>query len=77
MTGAEPRPVTQDFINPEAPWPALTLLKEKTEAAGYELRERLAIYPEFARQAEFVDPKLRSYLERWLDTEGYAQSCAN
>jgi FO synthase len=70
-------PVTQDFINPEAPWPALTLLKKKTEAAGYELRERLAIYPEFARQAEFVDPKLRSYLERWLDTEGYAQSCAN
>jgi FO synthase len=70
-------PVTQDFINPEAPWPALALLKEKTEAAGYELRERLAIYPEFAQQAEFVDPRLRSYLEQWLDTEGYAQSCAN
>ncbi|HXN64647.1 MAG TPA: 7,8-didemethyl-8-hydroxy-5-deazariboflavin synthase CofG [Candidatus Acidoferrales bacterium] len=70
-------PVTQDFINPEAPWPDLALLKHETETRGYELRERLAIYPEFARQAEFVDPKLRFQLGQWLDTEGYARSCAN
>ncbi|MGA8101792.1 MAG: 7,8-didemethyl-8-hydroxy-5-deazariboflavin synthase CofG [Candidatus Acidiferrales bacterium] len=45
-------PVTKDHINPEAPWPAIRLLREKTEAAGYVLRERLALYPEFVRAPE-------------------------
>jgi FO synthase len=47
-------PVTKDHINPEAPWPAIRLLREKTEAAGYVLRERLALYPEFVRAPQFV-----------------------
>jgi FO synthase len=64
-------PVTQDFINPEAAWPAIRLLREKTEAAGFELRERLAIYPEFARQPEFIDPQVWPHLERLLDQEDY------
>jgi FO synthase len=78
-------PVTKDHINPEAPWPAIRLLREKTEAAGYVLRERLALYPEFVRgnggwagpepaaRGEFVEPRVFSYVEKLRDQDGYAR----
>ena len=44
-------PVTPDHVNPEAPWPALDALAERTAAAGKLLVERLAIYPDYARDA--------------------------
>src|SRR5580700_8781220 len=44
-------PVTPDFINPEKPWPHLEELQRRTEAEGFELRQRLPVYPEFAKQA--------------------------
>ncbi len=34
-------PLTPDFINPEAPWPALQL-QEKSAQAGFELKSALA-----------------------------------
>jgi FO synthase len=40
-------PVTPDFINPEAPWPHLEELEHRTQLAGFELRQRLCVYPEF------------------------------
>ncbi len=40
-------PLTPDFINPEKPWPHLDALQERTEAKGFELRQRLPVYPEF------------------------------
>jgi len=40
-------PVTQDHINPEAPWPKLDELRAVTEAAGYQLVERLPVYPAY------------------------------
>lgn len=40
-------PLTPDFINPERPWPHLQKLQQETEAAGYELKQRLPVYPEF------------------------------
>ena len=67
-------PLTKDFINPEAAWPAIAHLREKTKAAGAELRERLAIYPEFARRAEFVSAAVRPRLEELADAYGYARS---
>lgn len=67
-------PVTKDFINPEAAWPEIGRLREKTEAAGLELRERLAIYPEFARRPEFVSAAVRPHLERLADADGFARS---
>ena len=70
-------PVTRDHINPEAAWPELELLRLETESRGYQLRERLAIYPEFLRQPEFVSEKVRPYVENLSDAEGYAQSRAN
>jgi FO synthase len=40
-------PLTPDFINPEKPWPHLEQLRSRTGAKGFELRQRLPVYPEF------------------------------
>ncbi len=45
-------PLTPDFINPEKPWPHLDELRERTEAKGFELRQRMPVYPEFIGLAE-------------------------
>lgn len=66
-------PVTRDFINPEAAWPQIPALAERTAAAGFMLRERLAIYPEFSSEAGFVEPRVRARLEDLMDAEGYAR----
>lgn len=65
-------PVTPDFINPEAAWPHIQTLGERTAEAGFELRERLAIYPEFIHRDEFVDPNMRPYVDRLAGSDGYA-----
>src|SRR5215470_2516229 len=36
-------PLTPDYVNPEAPWPHVAALAATCRAAGYTLRERLAI----------------------------------
>jgi 7,8-didemethyl-8-hydroxy-5-deazariboflavin synthase CofG subunit len=40
-------PLTPDYINPEKPWPHLEQLRLQTEARGFQLRQRLPVYPEF------------------------------
>jgi FO synthase len=40
-------PLTPDYINPEKPWPHLEQLKLRTESKGYNLLQRLPVYPEF------------------------------
>ncbi len=40
-------PVTRDHINPEAPWPVIEQLAAASAEAGFELKERLSIYPRF------------------------------
>jgi len=63
-------PLTPDHINPERPWPALAELRRRTEAAGHELRERLAIYPEYAARADFLDEALRGRVAALVDPDG-------
>ena len=68
-------PLTPDFINPEAPWPTLQLLQEKSAQAGFELKARLPIYPEFIHQGDkYLPPSLipirRTTLRRrWVGKE--------
>jgi FO synthase len=70
-------PLTIDFINPEAPWPELDELRARTAAAGYTLRERLCVYPEYiARRPEFFDPGMLGRLRSHADAEGYALPAA-
>ena len=56
-------PLSKDYVNPEAPWPHLERLAERCARAGFDLRERLAIYPEYVDDY-WVDPRLRPALER-------------
>ena len=63
-------PVTLDHINPERPWPEIVALKQATAEEGFELRERLAIYPEYVRRHEFLAPRLRTRVESLVDADG-------
>ncbi|MBI2157020.1 MAG: 7,8-didemethyl-8-hydroxy-5-deazariboflavin synthase CofG [Candidatus Rokubacteria bacterium] len=63
-------PLTLDHINPEKPWPLLPELRRATEAEGFVLRERLAIYPEFARRPEFLDETLRPRVAALTGADG-------
>src|SRR5467141_2384235 len=65
-------PVTKDFINPEAAWPQISRLRSETEALGFTLRERLALYPEFIGCGEFLSPRVREQVNRLADSDGYA-----
>jgi FO synthase len=62
-------PLTIDHINPEAPWPLIPALRRATESEGFALRERLAVYPEFAR-AEFLADPLRARVQALLGPDG-------
>jgi 7,8-didemethyl-8-hydroxy-5-deazariboflavin synthase CofG subunit len=77
-------PLTPDFINPEKPWPHLDELRQRTEAKGFELRQRLPVYPEFVRQfkkqcagqAAANGDLLAQRLSTAADAEGYARRAA-
>ena len=70
-------PVTPDHVNPEAPWPTLELLAQRTAAAGKLLVERLAIYPEYALDPErWLAPALRTPTLRLIDTQGFGRGDA-
>jgi FO synthase len=68
-------PLTPDFINPEAPWPTLKALMEKTHQAGFVLKARLPVYPEFIFQGEnFIPHRLRPYVERLCGEDGLVKT---
>jgi FO synthase len=68
-------PVTPDHVNPERPWPALDALARDTAAAGKQLVERLAIYPEYAQRPErWLARELQAAVLRASDSEGLARS---
>ncbi len=68
-------PVTPDYVNPEAPWPAITALGQQTAAAGKVLAERLAVYPEYVRHADtWLDPHVRGAVLKHSDAKGLARN---
>ncbi|MFV2175215.1 bifunctional FO biosynthesis protein CofGH [Actinomadura sp. LOL_016] len=61
-------PLTPDHVNPERPWPQIDELAERTAASGFELRERLTIYPEYVRHGEpWLDPRLLGHVAALAD----------
>ncbi|RKN41672.1 bifunctional FO biosynthesis protein CofGH [Streptomyces hoynatensis] len=61
-------PLTPDHVNPERPWPHIEELAARTAAAGFTLRERLTIYPEFVRRGEpWLDPRLLPHVTALAD----------
>jgi 7,8-didemethyl-8-hydroxy-5-deazariboflavin synthase CofG subunit len=69
-------PVTKDFINPEAAWPQIARLQFETEARGFILRERLAIYPEFVARNGFLSPRVRERVAGLSTEDGFARDAS-
>jgi FO synthase len=61
-------PLTPDHVNPERPWPQIEDLAERTAAAGFELHERLTIYPAYLREP-WLDPRLGPHVAALADPE--------
>ena len=64
-------PVTIDWVNPEAPWPGLERLEAVTAAAGFELRPRLPVYPEYLSD-DWIDSGLLPAAVQRATDDGYA-----
>ncbi len=63
-------PLTIDHVNPERPWPEIEELAARSAAAGFELRERLCVYPEFVTRGEpWLDPRLLPHVRALADPE--------
>jgi len=63
-------PVTKDHINPERAWPMVRELDAMTREAGFTLRERLCLYPEYVRRPAFVRDGLRARIFSLIDEQG-------
>ena len=67
-------PITVDFINPEAPWPAIQKLQELTERSGQKLRDRGPVYPDWVlNRTDFFDARIVDAMPRFATDEGYAR----
>jgi FO synthase len=61
-------PLTPDHVNPERAWPQIDELAKRTATAGFELRERLTIYPEYIRAGEpWLDPRISEHVAALAD----------
>jgi FO synthase len=60
-------PLTPDHVNPERPWPQLDDLAELTRQAGFTLRERLTIYPEYLARPGWLDPAVAGHVAALAD----------
>jgi FO synthase len=59
-------PLTPDHVNPERPWPQIDELAARTAAGGFELRERLTVYPGYIREP-WLDPRLAAHVSALAD----------
>jgi 7,8-didemethyl-8-hydroxy-5-deazariboflavin synthase CofG subunit len=62
-------PLTPDFVNMAYPWPSIQEVYEKTRAMGFELRERLPVYPVFIARG-WISELLRERIETLVDEMG-------
>src|ERR1700678_3559963 len=69
-------PLTPDFINPEKPWPHVEQLRSRTQAKGFELRQRLPVYPEFLPAVMAKPGLLSEKLSAATDPSGFARRAA-
>lgn len=63
-------PLTIDFVNPECPWPQVNSMTDEVENLGFELKERLPVYPEFIND-EFIDSKVLDIIGNHVDESGF------
>jgi FO synthase len=67
-------PVTPDHVNPEAPWPQIEALAQRTAAMGKVLVQRLPVYPAYAFDADrWCAPDIAKRVRRAIDADGWAR----
>jgi FO synthase len=59
-------PLTPDHVNPERPWPQIDELAERTAAEGFQLRERLTVYPGYLGEP-WLDPRVGPHVAALAD----------
>ncbi len=60
-------PLTPDYVNPEFSWPEIKKIEENSQNAGFDLKCRFPIYPEFF---SFISKELRDKMSLIEDEEG-------
>ena len=66
-------PVTIDFINPQHEWPEIRQLAASCAEAGFDLQERLTVYPRFLTERDtFIDAGLHAGLAKLSRDDGLA-----
>jgi len=60
-------PLTPDFVNPEFSWPEIDKVDENSKNAGFELKCRFPVYPEFF---SFISKELREKIAVIENEEG-------
>jgi FO synthase len=68
-------PLTPDHVNPERPWPQIDDLARRSAEAGFELRERLTVYPPYL-DGPWLDPRLRPHVDALVGPDGLARADA-
>lgn len=63
-------PLTPDFVNPEFSWPEISKVEEYSKKAGFDLKCRFPIYPEFF---SFISKELRDKISIIENEEGYVK----
>ena len=67
-------PLTIDYVNPEAPWPQISDLRQRTEELGFRLRPRLPLYPEYiVGNDDYIPESLKERIGSLADGEGYVK----
>lgn len=66
--------ITYDHVNPHAPWPDIEDLRALTMKAGFSLKMRLPVYPEYIKKISgFLPKKLKHKIISQVDDEGFVR----
>ena len=63
-------PLTPDFVNPEFTWPKIDKVEENSKKAGFDLKCRFPIYPEYF---SFISKELRDKISIMENEEGFVK----
>lgn len=64
-------PLTQDYVNPEFSWPEISRVEQSMRDAGFELKARFPVYPEFIGM---VNRSLQDRMTEIADEDGLVRA---
>lgn len=64
-------PLTPDHVNPEFSWPQISFVEQNTRRAGFDLRARLPVYPEFMHM---TNQDLQNKMSEVIDDGGLVKT---